>query len=122
MSLPLGNLYKTAYVVFADELKITLSLLEDIFSTLRSMETEAERLSLLSPHAGRLEQRFHVMRGGAGFLKLDLLHQTATKAELLFSQGQIQQPTEGTASNALEGIFTNLQLEQQSLQKSLNEE
>jgi chemotaxis protein histidine kinase CheA len=79
-----------ALAIFLDELA---SHLPDIRAAISEMRAELDAGSddeqAASKHAAALEHKFHLMKGGAGFLQLSEVAQAATSGEKMFKGAKL---------------------------------
>lgn len=78
---------RPAFAIFLKELDGHLSFFKQVLAELahRSMETEQDSEVLAGEQAKMLIHRFHVIKGGAGFFKLDEMRISAATGEKLFA-------------------------------------
>ncbi len=77
---------RSAYEIFAEELEKHLGFLLETSNALGELEKEDELEKFFSDKAKSLEQRFHVLKGGAGFLKLNKVADISDKFESVFKR------------------------------------
>ena len=80
---------RSAYEIFADELERHLQYMEQCASSLQPISTAEDIHGLFVTAAKSLEQRFHVVKGGAGFLKLERIASISESYEECFKHAGV---------------------------------
>jgi len=89
---------QSALGIFIKELDTHVVYFRELLSAL-----EQEHASCLDESSKTLEHRFHVIKGGAGFLKLEEIRQSAILGESMFKHGIVhEQPEEKTTHQFIE--------------------
>jgi HPt (histidine-containing phosphotransfer) domain-containing protein len=110
---------RSAYEIFVSELDNHLYFFWDICSSLERCSNAEEISRVFAEHAQKLEHRFHVIKGGAGFLKLERTAQLAAKAEGWFKHRDHQTPIDGTLKTDLTQLVAELEKEATELKNLL---
>ena len=75
-----------AFSIFVEELNKHVAYLSEILQQLQLLASEDCVEPISSARAAQLENRFHKIKGGSGFLGLTEIEQLVTKGELLFKE------------------------------------
>ncbi|MCB0322236.1 MAG: Hpt domain-containing protein [Bdellovibrionales bacterium] len=86
--LPLIVKMRSTYDIFVTELESHLAALEGFVAELETMPPE-KLSSGFDAHAKRLAERFHVLKGGSGFLQLKTIASLTGKGEEWFKNGTV---------------------------------
>ncbi len=106
---------RPAFAIFLKELDTHVSYL---VQTVQHMETLADSSNgEFAKDAQILEHRFHLIKGGAGFFKLDEMLRTALRGEEMFKHGEVRSNDHEETLYELKQIVSSFQQQATMLQE-----
>ena len=112
-------LYK-ALEIFLDELSSHTNWLQQQLQVLALAKENDSFLPECRALAKQIEHRFHQIKGGAGFLSLDLIRDNAIKGEDMFKGGVIQSQDSAEILSLLSESISLFQKRQEALRKLIS--
>lgn len=112
---------RSAYEIFAEELEKHLEFLLESKEVLAEKTEPAELEEVFRQRAKGLEQRFHVLKGGAGFLKIKQVADLSDEFEKFFKKGELNHSDSVELKSEFSEAVEVLQRELHSLQSLLEE-
>ena len=89
-SIPVASLHST-YQIFAEELSSHVAFFKQVLARLEDVVGEQAIEEELRTKAKKLEHRFHLLKGGAGFLQLKEIAEASLAGETLFKGGKLHE-------------------------------
>ncbi len=112
---------RSAYEIFSEELEKHLEFLIETKQVLATKTEAAEIEEVFRERAKGLEQRFHVFKGGAGFLKLQKIAALSDTFEKVFKKGEVDHPDKIQLQAEFSATVEQLEAELISLRELLEQ-
>jgi chemotaxis protein histidine kinase CheA len=109
----------SVYEMFVAEMDTHFVVFQKTVAHLEHAQTEDELAAIFSEEAKKLEHRFHLIKGSAGFLKLDALRTLSTQAEAWFKHGSVNHENKTALRDELRQLVAQLAVELDALKKRL---
>jgi chemotaxis protein histidine kinase CheA len=109
----------SVYEMFVAEMDTHFAVFQQTVADLEHAQTEDELKKIFSEQAKKLEHRFHLIKGSAGFLRLDAMRTLSTQAEAWFKHGSVNHENKTVLRDELRQLVAQLATELDTLKKLL---